>query len=135
MKTLVNCTPREFMTQTVKMRKTVEKWLNETGIPEIRKRMPDGFSEMDKEEKLKAIERQSDQNLGAMLWAAMEKDPEGTLDVLGYVTFSDAGADDAAPMPEYLDAVLDMFKNEAVRTFFMLCLRSALPASSEESTK
>lgn len=130
MKNLANCTPREFMVQTVKMRNTVEKWLNETGIPEIRKRMPEGYDSMTEAEKKDALAKQSQQNLGDMMWAAMEKDLDGTLEVLGLVTFSDAAADDAPPMPEYFDAIIEMMGNEAVRSFFMLCVKSGHPASS-----
>lgn len=131
MKHLANCTPREFMAQTVKMRRDVEKWLSETGMSEIRKRVPEGYEKMKPAERAEAINRQANENLGDMAWAAMEKDPEGTLHVLGLCTFSDAGADDAPAMSEYLGAVLEMLSNEAVRNFFMLCLRPAQISSSE----
>ena len=132
MKHLGNCTPREFMTQTVKMRRDVEKWLADTGMSEIRKRVPEGYEKMKPAERAEAINRQANENMGDMLWAAMEKDPEGTLHVLGLCTFSDAGADDAPAMSEYLGAVLEMMSNEAVRNFFMLCLRPAQTSSSED---
>ena len=118
------------MTQTVKMRRDVEKWLAETGWPEIRKRVPEGYDKMKPSERSEAISKQANENLGDMAWAALEKDPEGTLKVLGLCTFTDAGADDAPSMAEYLGAVLEMMSNEAVRSFFMLCLRPARTSSS-----
>lgn len=132
MKHLANCTPREFMTQTVKMRRDVEKWLADTGMSEIRKRVPEGYEKMKPAERSEAIAKQGNDNLGDMVWAAMEKDPEGTLKVLGMCTFSDAEADDAPAMSEYLSAILEMIANEAVRSFFMLCLRPARTSSSED---
>lgn len=132
MKHLANCSPREFMTQTVKMRGKVEKWLSETGMAEIRKREPAGYDQMKPAERAEAISKQGQENLADMMWAAMEKDPDGTLDVLGACTFTDAGADDAPPMSEYLSAILEMISNEAVRNFFMLCLRPARADSSED---
>ena len=39
-KTLANCTDVEFLRQTNKIRKAVEKWLTDTDIANIRKRMP-----------------------------------------------------------------------------------------------
>lgn len=37
MKNLANCTPSEFLKQTNKIKKSVEKWLKATDIMEIRK--------------------------------------------------------------------------------------------------
>lgn len=131
MKHLANCSPREFMVQTCKMRGAMEKWLETTGMSEIRKHKPDGFEEMDAKEKAAAIQEQGARNMGDMLWAAMEKDPDGTLEVLGLLTFSDPDAEDAPPMSEYLQACLEMLENDAVRNFFMLCMKPGRPASSE----
>ena len=40
MKNLANCTPVEFLRQTNKIRHSVEGWLKETGILEVRKNKP-----------------------------------------------------------------------------------------------
>ena len=41
MKNLANCTPTEFFRQTNLIRKSVSKWLTDTDIQGIRKRMPE----------------------------------------------------------------------------------------------
>lgn len=41
MKTLANCTPVEFLRQTNKIRHAVEGLLLDSGVQEIRKRMPE----------------------------------------------------------------------------------------------
>ena len=132
MKHLANCTPREFFTQTVKMRKPVEHWLAKIGMKEIRARVPDGYDKMTAKQKEEAVNKQSMENLSEIIWASMEKEPESTLEVLGLCTFSDANADDAPPMAEYMAAVMEMLSNEAVRNFFLLCLKSERTASSKE---
>ena len=132
MKTLANCTPTEFLKQTVAIKAPLEKWLAETGIPEIRKRKPEGFDKMTAKQKEAAIAEQGQENLADMLAAAMERDPDGTLKVMGLCCFTEVEDIDSHPMAEYLAALLEMIGNEAVRSFFMLYLRSARPAISEE---
>ena len=41
MKTFATCNPVEFLVQTNKIRRSVEKWLTLTRIREIRKRLPE----------------------------------------------------------------------------------------------
>ena len=40
MKNLAKCKPTEFVKQTVKIKKAVERWLTDTDIMAIRKRLP-----------------------------------------------------------------------------------------------
>lgn len=120
MKTLANCTPREFMRQTVKLRKPFSEWLEKTGISEFRKRRPEGLDEMAVDEQTKALTLQSRRNLQDMLFTAFEKDEEGTLNVLALCCFVEPEQADEYTMAEYIKAVLDMLNNEVVRDFFML---------------
>ena len=120
MKTLANCTPREFMRQTVKMRKPFAEWLERTGISEIRKRMPEGFDEMDVDAQTRALSEQGRRNLQDMLFTAFEKDEEGTLNVLALCCFIEPEQIDEYSMADYFKAVLEMLNNEVVRDFFML---------------
>jgi hypothetical protein len=46
MKNLANCTPREFLKQTSKIKGSVEKWLKVTDVMNIRKRMPKALPEI-----------------------------------------------------------------------------------------
>ena len=39
-KNLANCTPKEFLVQTNRLRKSAEKWLKATDIMNIRKNIP-----------------------------------------------------------------------------------------------
>ena len=130
MKHLGNCKPREFMQQCVKLRGPFTAWLEKTGIPEIRARKPEGFDAMSDEEKAEAIRVQGSENMGEILAAALEKDFDGTVDVLALCCFTEPDKIDEHPMAEYLRAVLEMFNDEAVRAFFTLYLRPRREISS-----
>ena len=51
MKTLANCTPREFLKQTNKIKNAAKDWLTKTDIQGIRSRLPKIDDGMCKEEK------------------------------------------------------------------------------------
>ena len=130
MKNLANCTPTEFLRQTVLLRPVMREWFDKTGFAEIRKRRPEGFDQMNKAERAEAISEQAAENMSDMLDAAMEKDPEGTLKVLALCCFVPPEEVDSHPMTEYLGAFFDMISNEAVRSFFMLFLSQKRGTSS-----
>ena len=131
MKNLANCTPTEFLTQTVKLRGPFQAWLERTGIPEIRKRRPEGYDKMTSAERDDALVEQANANMADILAAAIDKDPEGTLAVIALCNFTDPADIDAHPMAEYLASILEMLNNAAVRSFFMYTLRPTARPSSK----
>lgn len=120
MKTLANCNAREFMRQTLKLRKPFAEWLENTGIAEIRRRRPEGFDEMDVDAQTKALSEQGRRNLRDMLFTAFEKDEAGTLNVLALCCFIEPEQIDEYSIAECFGAVIEMLNNEVVRDFFML---------------
>lgn len=132
MKTLVNCTPTEFLKQTARIRAPFMKWLEETGIPEIRARKPEGYDDMTLAQKREAMSEQASVNMGDMLNACMEKDPDGTLEIMALCCFTEPEDIDEHPMTDYLNAVLEMIGNEAVRSFFMLYLKQSPRNTSKD---
>lgn len=136
MKNLANCTPSEFLKQTNRIKKSVEKWLKATDIMEIRKRMPSGMPEvtadMSTSEKQKVLEKrqkmlreQSNKNLSAMLDAMLEEHPEETLEVLALCCFVEPKDVDSNPMSYYLRSVYEMIEDDAVKDFFTLLMSLA----------
>ena len=89
MKNLANCTPVEFLRQTNKIRHSVEGWLKETGIMEVRKNKPtlieitDNMSETEKAdaetENKKRLEAQAKKNISDMLDKALDKNAEKSI--------------------------------------------------------
>lgn len=137
MKTLVNCTPTEFLSQTYKIKQSVAKWLTDTDIMNIRKRMPEGLkkvSEGGTEEERKALlennkellAKQARENLSAIFDAVMAEHPAETLEVLALVCFIEPSEVDKHPMREYLMAFNELINDEAVIGFFTSLARLGL---------
>lgn len=123
MKTLANCTLREFLTQTAKIKRAVEKWLTDTDIMNIRRRMPHLDENIPEAEKKKAYERQARENVSAMFDAICEDHPDETAELIALCCFTEPERVDERPMIEYLQAVTDMIGNEAVIGFFTSLMR------------
>ena len=119
MKTLVNCTPREFLSQTVKIKKAVQSWLTATDIINIRKRKPVLAEGLTKEQEREAYMTQARANVSAMLDSIMEQHPDETLELLALLCFIDPKDIDEHPMDEYLAAINEMIGSESVLGFFM----------------
>ena len=130
MKNFANCTPDEFLTQVVKFRGPFLKWCENIGLQEIRSRRPEGFDKMSAEERSDAISRISIENMGEILLSALEKDPEGTKEVLCLATFTTPEDFNSHPMTEYLRTVLEMLSSSEVRSFFTFYLSPKTKSSS-----
>lgn len=118
MKTLANCTPREFLKQTARIRHTVEDWLDATKILDIRKNIPEIPKDATPEEKQKIVYGQAKKNLSKILDAILYEHPDETLDLLGLLCFIEPEDVDNHPVDFYLDAVSDLISNRAVIRFF-----------------
>lgn len=142
MKNLANCTPSEFLKQTNKLKKSLEKWAKDINLNEIRQRIPEleiAKEEMTLEERKalairnkQKVKAQSYKNLSDILDAAFEKHPEETLEVLALFCFIDPADVDKHPVSEYLSAITELMNDEAVVGFFTsflsLAQRSGLTA-------
>lgn len=118
MKNLANCKPSEFLKQTNRVRKSAEKWLTETDIMNIRKRMPELPDITTPEERKTAMAEQARKNMSAILDAAMEDHPDETLELLALMCFVEPEDVDNHPMDEYLEALGELLGNRAVLDFF-----------------
>lgn len=128
MKTLANCTPREFLKQTSLIRKSISKWLKDTDIINIRKRMPELrkiTKEMSEDERTaafnenkKAVEAQSLENLNDILDAVMDRYPDETLEVMALICFVEPSKVDDYPMTEYLKSLTEILTDDTVMSFF-----------------
>lgn len=128
MKNLANCKPSEFLKQTSRIRKATEKWLDYTGILDIRKNLPeykevtadmsDAERDAIQKENAKSREKQINKNLSAMLDAIMDEHPDETIELLALLCFVEPKDADNHAMSEYLEAITEMINNEAVMGFF-----------------
>lgn len=127
MKTLASCKPSEFLRQTNRIKKSVEKWLTETDIMNIRKRTPD-LLKYDKnaedakevyKENQERIRKQAAENASAIFDAICEDHPEETLELLALLCFIEPENADDHSVSEYLEAVTELISSEAVINFFI----------------
>lgn len=128
LKTLVTCKPTEFLKQTNRIKKAAEKWLKDTDILNIRKRMPalemvpkDGTDEERKavfNRNKKVAEEQAKKNISEMLNAILEEHPDETLELLALCCFVEPENVDDHSVGEYLTAFNSIINDQAVIGFF-----------------
>lgn len=118
MKNLANCKPSEFLVQTNKIRKSVEKWLKLTDIPNIRKNVPPVKEGQTKEERKAELKKATKDNLNKIFDAVLEEHPEETLELLGLLCFVEPEHVDDYPVSFYIQSFNDVINDEAVIGFF-----------------
>lgn len=131
-KNLANCTPREFLVQTNKIRKTAAKWLELTDILNIRKNTPElkqAPSDASEDEKKqvheankKLIEAQAKENLSLILDKILDENVDATLELLALCCFVDPKDVDNHPISFYLTNLTELLGNEEVIGFFTALL-------------
>ena len=119
MKNLANCKPTEFLVQTNKIRKSVEKWLTLTDIRNIRKNVPELKEGQSKEERKEELAKASKENLNKILDAILEEHPKETVELIGMMCFIEPEDVDNHPVSFYLEAMSEIMNDEAVIGFFM----------------
>lgn len=132
MKNLANCKPSEFLRQTVKIKKSVEKWLKLTDIMNIRRRKPDIPEGATREEKATALREQARENAMAMFETVFEEHPEETLEVLALMCFVEPENVDDHSVGEYLKAFTELINDESVMDFFTSLARLGLKATPKQ---
>ena len=131
MKTLANCSPREFLVQTNKIRKSVSKWLTLTGILEIRKTLPEMPKDISPEDRDKAIEKQVESNFNAILDVVLDKYPEETAELLGLLCFIEPEDLDNHSMTEILSSFTSIINCPEVLGFFTSLAQTGLINTSD----
>ena len=142
MKNLANCKPSEFLAQTSKIRKSVEKWLKATDIMGIRKTLPTLVKvspDMTAEECADALaenirrrEAQVKENAMRILEAVLDEHPQETLELLALLCFIEPEKVDDYPVGYYLTAFSDIINDEAVLNFFTSLARLESLNTSEQ---
>jgi len=125
MKTLANCSPREFLVQTNKIRKAVSEWLTLTKIMEIRKKLPDIPKDVSEDEKREIVTEQIKANANAMLDAVLDEHPNETAELLGLMCFIEPDDLDNHSMTEFFGAISEMINSQEIVDFFISLTRLA----------
>ena len=123
MKNLANCSVREFLAQSNKIRKNVSNWLELTQVMEIRKNKPVFDDSMTEDERKEAIRKQAKDNLNKMLDSMLETHMEETADLLGLMCFIEPKDLDNYKMTDLLASYNEMIECEPVIDFFTSLVR------------
>ena len=125
---LANCKPSEFLKQTHKIKKSVEKWLKDTDFLNIRKEAPEIVhinKDMTDEERAKAfsenkrkMQEQGTKNAMKILDAALDKYADETLEILALCCFVEPSKVDDYTIDFYLENFTEILNNKAVVGFF-----------------
>lgn len=128
MKNLANCTPSEFIRQTVLLKKAAQDWLDSVQIIDIIRRKPTyivakaGISAEERAEIIKQNaeleKKQGLKNLSDIMDAAFEQNPEKTLELLALTCFVEPSDVDSHPITWYLQSISELIQNEDVLSFF-----------------
>lgn len=119
LKNLANCTPREFLKQTNKIRKAVQKWIKATDIINFRgvslPEVPEGMSEAERATfKQNALLKR----FNSLCDIVLEQHPDETLEVLALCCFVEPEDVDKHEVAEYLESLGMLLNSEAVVGFF-----------------
>jgi hypothetical protein len=127
MKNLANCTPKEFLKQTYKIKKLAEKWVKEIDVMNIRKKMPvlesvDGLEgeelETVRKRNQKAVQNKAMDNIMEILDKIMDENCDDTVALLALVCFVEPEDADKHSMSEYLGAIGELISDPGVLSFF-----------------
>ena len=119
MKTLANCKPSEFLKQTNRIRKSVSKWLDLTGIQDIRRRLPEMPYDADERERKRLIQEQALKNANEILNIILDEHPDETLELLALLCFVEPKDVDNYSVGEYLRCYKELISDEDVIGFFI----------------
>lgn len=132
LKTLANCSPREFLAQTNKIRKVTADWLDKTRILEIRQTKPEITDGMTEEESIEARRQQAKKNIMKMLDAMLDEYPDETANILGLVCFIEPEDLDNYKMSDILKAATELISNPDVIDFFISLARLGRMSTSTD---
>lgn len=129
MKNLANCKPSEFLRQTNRIKKSLEKWMTDIEFKKIRSQLPE-MTDIPKdadditrkrimEENKQKMKDQAYKNLSKIIDSALGEYPDETLEVLALLCFVEPENVDDHPMSEYITALTELITDEAVINFFI----------------
>lgn len=113
-KTLANCKPSEFLKQTVKIKRAVQKWIDVTDVKEIMKRVAPN-EELKREQFMK--------NISDVFDNALENHPQETLEILAACCFIEPEDADNHKTSDYLTALNSLVSDKSTIDFFISLAR------------
>lgn len=144
MKNLANCTPKEFLKQTYRIKSVVEKWLKDIDLSSIRANVPkltpvtglEGEElERVKAENRKIMSKQIMENGMKILDNVMDKYADETVEILALCCFVEPSEAEGHTMSEYLESIGDLLSDKGVLSFFTSLAQLQLPNTQVVSNR
>lgn len=123
MKNLANCTPREFLRQTNRIRKAAEGWLKTTKVLELRRKLPTRAEGLTDQEWDEIVEAHMNATLHKMLDAVLEEHPDETAELLGLLCFIEPEHLDEHSVAELMESFTELMNCREVVDFFISLTR------------
>lgn len=126
MKTLANCTLKEFLQQTNKIRHKAADFYNIIGIADIRKTMPTLTGKETPEEAEKKRIEQGKKNISAIIDKCIDANIDATIEIIGLMCFKTPEEAENMNATEFIDVVFEIIGSERVMNFFTKMVKSGL---------
>lgn len=126
MKTLANCTLKEFLQQTNKIRHKAAEFYNVIGIADIRKTMPTLTGKETPEEAEKKRIEQGKKNISAIIDKCIDANIDATIEIIGLMCFKTPEEAENMNATEFIDVVFEIIGSERVINFFTKMVKSGL---------
>lgn len=126
MKTLANCTLKEFLQQTNKIRHKAADFYNVIGIADIRKTMPTLTGKETPEEAEKKRIEQGKKNISAIIDKCIDANIDATIEIIGLMCFKTPEEAENMDATEFIDVVFEIIGSERVMNFFTKMVKSGL---------
>lgn len=126
MKTLANCTLKEFLKQANKIRHEAEKLFVAADIAEIRKRTVKFTGEETPEEKEKLITQQAKKNISDIIDNCLDRNVDLTVKVIGLMCFKTEKEAAEMEVTEFYDVAFELLTSQRVMDFFTKLVNSGL---------
>lgn len=135
MKTLANCTLKEFLQQINKIKKKAAAFYDVVGIGDIRRTLPVFKGDETPEQRKEMIRKQGMKNISAIIDKCIDENIDATVELIGLMCFKTA--DEAAEMEvsEFLDVVLETVGSQRCIDFFTKLVNSGLISTGDASTE
>jgi hypothetical protein len=126
MKTLANCTLKEFLMQTNKIRHKAADFYNIIGKTDIRKTMPTLTGKETPEEAEKKRIEQGKKNISAIIDKCIDANIDATIEIIGLMCFKTPEEAENMDATEFIDVVFEIIGSERVMNFFTKMVKSGL---------
>lgn len=135
MKTLANCTLKEFLQQINKIKKKAAAFYDVVGIGDIRRTLPVFKGDETPEQRKEMIRKQGMKNISAIIDKCIDENIDATVELIGLMCFKTA--DEAAEMEvsEVLDVVLETVGSQRCIDFFTKLEKLGLINTGDTSTE